>query len=180
MFSDVRAVNRQGFFDNMADYIVAVAVHTLPHLPAFCRLKAVLMQMRGARVGRRVKVLGGVWIDRFSRLAIGDDVSLAYGVVMTGAGGIRIGSRSMVGYGAKILTVDHVVPPGRGSMRFSGAELKPVDIGEDVWIGAGAVVLPGATVGDGAIVGANAVVTRDVRCFAVVGGVPAVELRQRD
>ncbi|MBE0618443.1 MAG: hypothetical protein IH608_11030 [Proteobacteria bacterium] len=65
-------------------------------------------------------------------------------------------------------------------MRFSGAELKPVVIGNDVWIGAGAVVLPGTTVGEGAIVGANAVITKDVRSFAVVGGVPAVELRLRD
>lgn len=52
-------------------------------------------------------------------------------------------------------------------------------IGSDVWIGYEAVVLQGVTIGDGAIVGARAVVTRDVPPYAVVGGVPARELRRR-
>ncbi len=54
-----------------------------------------------------------------------------------------------------------------------------VDIGHDVWIGHGAVVMPGVRIGNGAVVGANAVVTRDVEPFAIVAGVPARRLRQR-
>ena len=46
-------------------------------------------------------------------------------------------------------------------------------IGDDVWIGAHAVVLAGVTIGDGAIVGAGAVVTKDVPPYAIVAGVPA-------
>lgn len=56
---------------------------------------------------------------------------------------------------------------------------KPVSIGNDVWIGHGAVVMPGVSIGDGAVIGANAVVTRDVAAFAVVAGVPARKLRDR-
>ena len=56
---------------------------------------------------------------------------------------------------------------------------KPVTIGNDVWIGHGAVVMPGLTIGDGAVVGANAVVTRDVAPYTVVAGVPARPLRAR-
>lgn len=52
-------------------------------------------------------------------------------------------------------------------------------IGNDVWIGAGAVILRGVRIGDGAVVGANAVVTRDVPNFAIVAGVPARLLRYR-
>ena len=52
-------------------------------------------------------------------------------------------------------------------------------IGSDVWIGYEAVILQGVTIGDGAIVGTRAVVTRDVPPYAVVGGVPARELRRR-
>jgi phosphonate metabolism protein (transferase hexapeptide repeat family) len=55
----------------------------------------------------------------------------------------------------------------------------PVTLGNDVWIGHGAVVLPGVKVGTGAAVGANAVVSRDVPDFAVVAGVPARVLRFR-
>jgi virginiamycin A acetyltransferase len=52
-------------------------------------------------------------------------------------------------------------------------------IGNDVWIGANAIILPGVTIGDGAIVAAGAVVSRDVPPYAIVGGVPAKILRYR-
>jgi phosphonate metabolism protein (transferase hexapeptide repeat family) len=54
-----------------------------------------------------------------------------------------------------------------------------VVIGNDVWIGHGAVVMPGLAIGHGAVVGANAVVTKDVEPYAIVAGVPARFLRRR-
>lgn len=54
-----------------------------------------------------------------------------------------------------------------------------VIIGNDVWIGHGAIVLPGVTVGDGAVIGAGAVVTKNVEDFAIVAGVPARLVRFR-
>ena len=54
----------------------------------------------------------------------------------------------------------------------------PIRIGNDVWIGANATVLPGVTIGDGAVVAAGAVVTRDVEPLTVVGGVPARPLKR--
>src|SRR5690606_27598120 len=56
---------------------------------------------------------------------------------------------------------------------------KQVTIGNDVWIGHGAVIMPGITVGNGAVVGANAVVTRDVAGYEIVAGSPARKLRDR-
>lgn len=56
---------------------------------------------------------------------------------------------------------------------------KRVVVGNDVWIGHGAVVMPGVTLGDGAVVGANAVVTRDVAPYTVIAGAPARPLRAR-
>ena len=56
---------------------------------------------------------------------------------------------------------------------------KRVTIGNDVWIGHGAVVMPGFTIGNGAVVGANAVVTTNVAPFEIVAGVPARPLRRR-
>lgn len=54
-----------------------------------------------------------------------------------------------------------------------------VSIGNDVWIGHGAVVMPGVSIGDGAVVGANAVVTRDVGAYEIVAGTPSRVLRHR-
>jgi acetyltransferase-like isoleucine patch superfamily enzyme len=55
----------------------------------------------------------------------------------------------------------------------------PTVIGNDVWIGRDALILDGITIGDGAVIAARAVVTKDVRPYAVVGGVPAKEIRRR-
>ena len=59
------------------------------------------------------------------------------------------------------------------------ARAMPSTIGNDVWIGHGATVLPGVKVGDGAVIGAGAVVSRDVAPYTIVGGVPARLIRQR-
>ena len=58
-------------------------------------------------------------------------------------------------------------------------QAKRVRIGNDAWIGHGAVVMPGLTIGNGAVVGANAVVTRDVAAYTIVAGNPARMLRPR-
>jgi phosphonate metabolism protein (transferase hexapeptide repeat family) len=56
---------------------------------------------------------------------------------------------------------------------------QPVEVGHDVWLGHGAIVLPGVTVGNGAVVAAGAVVSRDVPPYTVVAGVPAEPIRRR-
>lgn len=62
---------------------------------------------------------------------------------------------------------------------FEWRRSHPVVLGDDVWIGHGAILLPGVKVGTGAVVGAGAVVTKDVSPFTIVVGVPARTLRRR-
>jgi phosphonate metabolism protein (transferase hexapeptide repeat family) len=62
---------------------------------------------------------------------------------------------------------------------FEWRRKSPVTLGNDVWIGHGAVLLPGVVVGDGAVVGAGAVVTKEVAPFTIVAGVPATTIRPR-
>jgi virginiamycin A acetyltransferase len=56
---------------------------------------------------------------------------------------------------------------------------EPITIGNDVWIGTRAIILPGVDIGDGAVVGAGAVVTKDVDSYSIVAGVPAKEVGRR-
>jgi acetyltransferase-like isoleucine patch superfamily enzyme len=62
---------------------------------------------------------------------------------------------------------------------FVSASKGPVIIGNDVWVGAGAIILSGVSIGDGAIVAAGAVVTKDVPAYSIVGGNPARLIRFR-
>ena len=57
--------------------------------------------------------------------------------------------------------------------------IRPVRIGNDVWIGANCTILPGVSIGDGAVIGAGSVVTRSVASQTIVAGSPARLLRQR-
>ncbi len=72
--------------------------------------------------------------------------------------------------------VEVVDPEADGRVSFRGA---PVQIGNDAWIGSGAVILRGVNIGDGAVVAANAVVNRDVEPYEIVGGVPAKTIKLR-
>jgi acetyltransferase-like isoleucine patch superfamily enzyme len=85
-----------------------------------------------------------------------------------------IGNFTMLASKVSIVGGDHRIDVPGVPMEFSGREeQKLVIIGEDVWIGHGAIILHGVQIGNGAIVAAGAVVTKDVPAYAIVGGVPA-------
>ena len=154
--------------------LVETVMQTIMHLPRFRALnpiKVTLLRCLGAKVGRRCTFYPGVWIMPGRGLIIGNDVDLAKDVLIGTGGTVRIGDRTMIGYGTRILSSNHRVTPdgvfGQGHVH------SPVTIGADVWIGAGATILPGVDIGDRAIIAAGSVVTKSVPRFATVAGVPA-------
>ena len=79
----------------------------------------------------------------------------------------------MIGHNVVLATLNHEEnPQKRGNLIPA-----PIKIGNDVWIGSNATILPGVTIGDGAIIAAGAVVTKDVAENTIVGGVPARYIR---
>ncbi|MEU1484691.1 DapH/DapD/GlmU-related protein [Streptomyces sp. NPDC005752] len=81
--------------------------------------------------------------------------------------GIRLGERVMVGPKATFITVGHPVDPEERRGWLSGG---PIDVAENVWIGAGATILPGVSIGRDAVVAAGAVVAEDVPAASLVTG----------
>ena len=125
--------------------------------------------------------LGGVGEDAFVRppffcdygfnISLGAGVFLNFNCVILDVARVTIGAKTQVGSAVQILTADHPRDP---QTRRTGAETGiPITIGENVWIGSGAIICPGVTIGDDAIVGAGAVVTRDVAAGATAVGNPA-------
>lgn len=135
-------------------------------------------RVRGELLG---SVGSGVFLEMPFRCDYGynihlaDDVYMNFDCVLLDGCEIRIGARTMLAPGVHIYAATHPLDP---DVRASGLELcKPVTIGEDVWIGGGAIVLPGVTIGDRAVVGAGSVVTKDVAPLTVVAGNPARVIR---
>lgn len=88
---------------------------------------------------------------------------------------IYIGDMTMIAPNVTITTATHPVLP---SLREKGIQYNvDVHIGRNVWIGAGAVILPGVTIGDNSVIGAGAVVTRDIPANVVAFGVPCRVVR---
>ena len=107
--------------------------------------------------------------DYGQNIKLGKRVFINSGCCFQDQGGIEIGDDCLIGQQVVIATLNHdLEPASRGDMSPS-----PVKIGNKVWIGAHATILPGVTIGDGAVIGAGAVVTKDVPENAVAAGVPA-------
>ncbi|MCR2806591.1 acyltransferase [Paenibacillus soyae] len=127
-------------------------------------------------MGDRSYIAGGA-IVRNTELVMGADCSINAGAVVTGkvklGDAVRIATyASMYGFNHGFASVD--VPIFRQPLTFAG-----IEIGDDVWIGAHAVILDGVTVGSHSIVAAGAVVTKDVPPYSIVGGNPAKVIRSR-
>lgn len=104
-------------------------------------------------------------------IRIGPGVFFNFNCVVLDVVAVTVGARTQIGPAVQIYTADHPRDP---TLRRTGAEFgRPVLIGQDVWIGGGAIILPGVTIGDNAVIGAGSVVTRDVPAGSTARGNPA-------
>ena len=116
-----------------------------------------------------------------SKLAIGSGTAVNEFTNIRAAGGrICIGSRCQIAQFVSIIAINHRVEKSDDPAALPwDMSRSTVDVGDDVWIGAHAVVLPGARIGRGAVIAAGAVVTGSIPDFAIAAGVPARVLRFR-
>lgn len=155
-----------------AEGLMAVVNGTPPEAPARAEALAALLGTWNGAVIR-----APFHVDYGAHIHFGPGCFVNFGAVMLDVCEIRIGARTQIGPMVQILTADH---PRAAALRAQGQEWgRPIEIGADVWIGGGAIVLPGLRIGDGAIIGAGAVVTRDVAPGATVAGNPARPLPRK-
>ena len=134
--------------------------------------------LRGAfgRMGERVVIQSGLRFEYGFTVELGDDVFMNYGCVLLDVCPIVIGSRVLFGPNVQLLTPTHPLDPEE---RATGLESgRAIGIGDDVWLGGGAIVNPGVTIGSGTTVGAGSVVTRDLPDRVFAAGSPARVIRE--
>lgn len=132
-------------------------------------------QLLGRPLPRRVTIYPPFYTDHGFNLDLAERVFINQNCTFLDYAGIRLGEGVMVGPKATFITVGHPVDPEERRGWLSGA---PIDVAENVWIGAGATILPGVSIGRDAVVAAGAVVTDDVPPASLVTGSKATVHRQ--
>jgi maltose O-acetyltransferase len=112
--------------------------------------------------------------DYGSNIHLGEKVFFNFGCVVLDVCEVRIGSFTLFGPAVQIYAATH---PMNAELRRSRELGKPVTIGDDVWVGGGAVICPGVTIGSRAVIGAGSVVARDVPEGVIAAGNPCRVLR---
>ena len=135
----------------------------------------------------KMKKAPGVRIHPTASLRYGENISIGenshinqFCCVWASPGSkITLGKNLLMGPGTRIFSSDHGTE-GTGAVNEQEWSEKDIVIGDDVWIGANVSVLAGVNIGNSAVIAAGAVVTKDVPEYAVVGGVPAHVIRERE
>jgi len=145
----------------------------------YYNLKEIYYRRLCLHVGKKLVMYGGTRIINPENLFIGDNVAINNDVWINAVGGVYIGNNVLIGPKVIIHSANHIYDDPNVLIRNQGHETKRVIIKDDVWICAGAIILPGVTIGQGAVVAAGAVVTKDVKPYSVVAGVPARTIKNR-
>lgn len=138
-----------------------------------------LARSRFSYLGKNARVGESVLITAPERCHVGDNAAIGEGSLVNAVGGFHLGNHSVMAAECMVFTTEH---------RFIGAtqlpfdkvrQVKPVHIGDYVWIGARVMIHAGTRIGDGAIIGMGSVVTRDVPALSIVAGNPAEIMGKR-
>lgn len=128
----------------------------------------------GLKIGNKSKIHIGARFFEPSGIKIGEDSLVGEFSFLDGRAILKIGNHVDIASGVMIYNSEHDVE----DEKFS-ATISEVEIGDYVFIGPRAIILPGVSIGRGAVVAAGAVVTSDVAPFKIVGGIPAKEIGER-
>jgi len=129
-------------------------------------------------VGKDLWIEPPFYCDYGYNIYAGDNFFMNFNCCILDVAPVTIGDRVMLGPNVQIYTATH---PLNAKERSGGTEFaKPIIIGNDVWLGGGAIVCPGVTIGNGVVIGAGAVVTKDIPDNTFAAGNPAKVIKSID
>jgi maltose O-acetyltransferase len=141
-------------------------------------LRRQLLEELLGSVGESTEIRPPFYVDYGSHIRIGARCFANFGLVALDVAAITIGDDVQMGPNVQLLTPTHPVEPGPRRDKWEAAQ--PITIGDNVWLGGGAIVLPGVTIGENTVVGAGSVVTRDLPANVVAVGNPPRVIRSLD
>lgn len=164
-----KALEFLGFIIEMADKLAANA-------------KVVYKTSKVNKNGSEALSIGqGTQLANIHNIRIGKSSYINGGYIIAGKNSkIIIGSNCLISYNVHIRTDMHIYMDKNINIVDQGHTEKDIIIGNDVWIGFGAQIMPGVKIGDGAVIAAGSIVSKDVPNYAVVAGVPARIIKSRE
>ncbi|MBM4181919.1 MAG: acyltransferase [Betaproteobacteria bacterium] len=165
----------------MREWLFLALANGLPRLAVSDRVRWILYRMAGMRILGRCTIYGPLTIRPLGgarNITIGAKTFLNTEIRFGSRGAVTIGRRCRIGPRVCFETAGHGTHVGADGRRGSSAH--PIAVGDNVWIGCGAIITGGVSIGENAVVAAGAVVVRDVPPGAVVGGVPARLIKRED
>lgn len=152
---------------------ILMVLRWIGHCPSHS-LRRFFYRLFGVTLGKGSTI--HMWTGFFDPrgVAIGEDTLIGDHCFLDGRDRLKIGSHTDIASQVLIYNSEHDIEAD-----YFRAITAPVEIGNYVFIGPRAIILPGVKIGDGAVVAAGAVVTKDVEPYKIVGGVPAKEIGER-
>jgi acetyltransferase-like isoleucine patch superfamily enzyme len=149
----------------MLSWISLIPIHTV---------RIIAYKLAGVKIGRKAHVHIGANFYDPSGIEIGEGSIVGRNIFLDGRDKLKIGSHVDIASDVMIYNSEHDL-----ETEDFAAIVAPVEIGDYVFIGPRAIILPGIKIGKGAVVAAGAVVTKDVNDFEIVGGIPAKAIGER-
>jgi acetyltransferase-like isoleucine patch superfamily enzyme len=112
-------------------------------------------------------------------IKLGRNCTINSYAILYGHGGLQIGNDVRVAPQVMIMPMNHIYKDPHVPIWKQGIKAKGIKIEDDVWLGAGAIVLDGVNIGKGSVIGAGAVVTKDIPSYSIATGVPARVIKSR-